>query len=284
MYTFRFNPVCEQWVLLGTPVPTDLSIKPSHLLDVGKRDGFMAATYPRQPFILDAERPKQHSPDRLYADQQPVGEYELLLAEHQQPFFKWQAAQWEAWLSLVQQRIVQFHHNPQLHYLYLALDTGALDTAGKNYQRVGDLVAVSHPVFGEDLVMTAELAEKICARESIYTVAENEYGRLQVPSAPLHEHEAWYIPKRQVSGIEQLTKQERKALAETLADFMAVVHDEWPEDRYLLTLHTSLAAKHRDLLWWVQIHKKTGDLGALPVRPLPERFVRDLALRFKKAG
>src|SRR5262249_16661097 len=145
MYTFRFNPVFEQWVMVGGPVVAPRSLKPADLLDVGRRDGFQAASYPRQPFILEPPRtPHELETSLLYQEQPPVGEYELLLYKQVPDFFSWDTAHWEAWLSLVQQRLCQALLNPHLHYVQLVLHTSALESI-EGYQRVGDLIVTSHP-------------------------------------------------------------------------------------------------------------------------------------------
>src|SRR4051812_27095540 len=124
MFAFRFNPVFDQCVMVGGVVLTPRAVQPAHLLDVGSRDGFVAATYPRQPFILEpakARAPHPQDAGMLYAEQAPVGEYELLLYNGPTDFFIWTSAEWDGWLKLVQQRIRQLHHNPYLHHLHLTL-------------------------------------------------------------------------------------------------------------------------------------------------------------------
>src|SRR5690606_29626340 len=60
MYSFRFNPVFEQWVLLGGQFASSLAVSAAHKIDVGRQGDFAAVTYPRQPFLLDPPSTSKH--------------------------------------------------------------------------------------------------------------------------------------------------------------------------------------------------------------------------------
>jgi hypothetical protein len=285
MYTFRFNPVFEQWVMLGNPVATDILLKPSHMLGAGRHKDFVAATYPKQPFVLDPEGGYKSTAthERLYADSPAVGEYELLLYKGDQRFFGWDAKTWDKWLSFAQQRIVQAHHNPHVHYLQFTLATDALLTV-HNYQRVGDLVATSHPIAGTHPILTPELAEKLCKKESVYTIADNGRARLHVPSAPLNEREFWVIPSHYRSGLEKISKEEREDIAELLSLTFRALNREFPQDNYYIQFYTHLSSMQTEGTWWIRAYKKVGEQSAISTRSFPESFVRTLGLLFKSGG
>jgi hypothetical protein len=140
---------------------------------------------------------------------------------------------------------------------------------------VGDLVATSHPIAGTAQHLTEELLHKIQHSESLFQVHAGEHGFLYVPSAPLYSHEVWYLPATHATSIDQLRRAEREELAYTLSLLMGVLQGEFPQEKYVLTIHTGMAggASHRGC-WWVQVHRDTaGDTAVVPVRPLPEKFV-----------
>lgn len=283
MHTFRFNPVFNQWVLLGAPVTVPLEIKESQLLDIGKQAGLAAATYPRQPFLLEPNAKHQSPIDKslLYASQSPVGEYELLLFTEEAAPYDWTAKQWDSWLMLIQQRITQLHHNPYLHFVYFTFHTAALHSTN-GYQRVGDLIAASHPVSGMSVHLDEETAEKLRKKEDLFVVTDTGEGDLYVPSAPLYAKEVWYLPKTYRSGIDQIEKKEREALAHILAKLMPALHAEFPEAQFCVTIHTSMAGMADDTTWWLQLYQlEYGQLGPLPVHPLPEAFVQHLHFLLK---
>lgn len=283
MFTFRYNPVFRQWVILGKPSAAN-PLKPTHFLDVGKSDDFTAAAYPRDCFIIEPPS-KPHSKfgdseNLVFASQPPVGEYELLLYKgDEEPFF-WKTALWSRWLALIQQRIRQIHHNPYLHYLHFTLSTSAL-TSVPSYLRVGDLIATSHPVCGTNPVLDVELADKLRQKENIFTVVDSGYGCLHVPSAPLYNKEVWYVPQIYRSGFEQIESKERERLAKVLTVLLRRLHLNYPDDHYVINIHSALAAPELESTWWLQIYKE--DLNALPltVRALPENFVQALHTMLK---
>lgn len=277
MHTFRFNPVFNQWVLLGGPVVAPLDLKESHLLDVGRKDGFSAATYPRQPFILEPTR-NHDKVDKalLYTSQPPVGEYELLLYSGEETPFAWHAKDWDHWLSLLQQRLLQAHHNPYLHFAYFSFHTRALESIA-GYQRVGDLIMTSHAIAGSPDPFSTEIADKLRSKEDLFIVEETPVGDLYVPSAPLYNREVWFIPKQYRIGVESIEKEEREGIAHLLSTLFKALHGEFPETPFTLTLHTNMANMADDATWWLQIHEaETTSMSSLTVRPLPEAFVQHL--------
>lgn len=278
MYTFRFNPVFGKWVMLGGAVHQPHPITDAHILDVGKDDDLMAASYPRQPFLIEppAGKPFHVHEDQLFASQPPVGEYELLLYKGATNLFSWNSKQWEAWLNLVQHRLRQLHHNPYLHYVHVTLHTQSLDSAPP-YARVGDIIAASHQLVGLSTPMDTELADKIADKESVFTIIEDDNGRLYVPSAPLYEKEVWFIPTHYHPGFEQTSKEERRDLAQVLAVLIRQLKLEHPHEEYILDLHTALAGHHEETTWWLQIYRaESGVPSVLPIRALPEAFVQHI--------
>jgi hypothetical protein len=279
MHTFRFNPVFRQWVLLGSPVPVQVEVTAAQLLSIGKGNDLVAATYPKQPFILDPKPgvPKTPAGERLYADEPALGEYELFLYGGKHHFYDWKQKQWEAWLTLAQQRILQFHHNPHIHFAALSLHTSALDSVS-GYQRVGDLIGTSHQIAGEMPLLTPTLADKLFAKERGYVLHESKQGRLQVPSAPLGEQEVWYVPTAYKRGIEQIGKSEREECAFVLAKLFPALHEEYPRDNYVLTVYTAMADHKEEITWWIRIQRQATHTTPVQSRPYPEGFLRTLRI------
>jgi hypothetical protein len=273
MYTFRFNPVFEQWVLLGEPVPQTLLIQEAHkILPLFKEaPDFYAATYPGQPFILDHPATKKHVDDLLYAPQAPVGEYEVILYTGKTPFKNWTQKEWQQWLALGIERFRQLHLNPYLHFVTLKLFTRSLMSAGDEHQRVGDLIAASHPLSGMSAPVSAELIEKLLKKEQLFVVDHSTHGSLYIPTAPLHHHEIWYLPKGE-HHIDTLPAAERTALATTLAHTFSILQEEFPEEHWVMTVHTPMASTEEQGQWWIQIHQETAETSPLKILPLPERF------------
>ena len=271
MYTFRFNPIFEQWVLLGEPIPGSLTIQPNQ---VEKQGGlFVAVDHPRTPFVLDAAgaRDTEHL---VHPAQAPVGEYELMIYRGDTDFFAWSTEEWSEWLLLLNDRIRQFHHNPHLHFLSAHLSTRAIHTLGDNYQRVGDLIATSHPIAGTPPQPSAHLLEKLHAKEKIFQVYQDASGTLLAPSAPLHPKELWYLPKTARQGIDGLEKTERDHLAHTLSLTFAVLKEEFPALPFTMQIHTGMAGGgHSHQTWWIQIYEDVYGENSLPMQPYPERFV-----------
>ncbi len=277
MHTFRFNPVFRHWVLLGNPVSHEVHLESAHLLHSGTKAEFLAAVNPKQPFVMDPPR----SPGTaltLYNEQPPLGEYELLLYSGQLSFAAWKVKEWEQWLALVQHRILHVHHNPHLHHIEIALHTGWAASVGNEYQRVGDLIATSHPIAGSVPLLEHEIIEKLRRTERGYIIHDGDDGLIYAPSAPLFEKEVWYVPHHQDGAFEHLSPAIRTHTAEALALIMKGMLTEWPEEHFVLELNTELVDKREDASWWVRIYQETRQVPAtLQVRPLPEKFVRDLA-------
>ena len=277
MYTFRFNPLCEQWVILGGPVFAAQQITEAHLLDTDKKNDFVAAAFPKSPFIMDPPTAKHLVPDPLvHASQPPVGEYELLLYRGDKQFYARGVKEWEKWLLLLQQRLSGFQHNPHLHFINVSLHTQALESV-EQYQRVGDVIATSHPVSGVPRVLDVELAEKIHKKESLFALIDDIRGRLYVPSAPLYDKEVWFIPAKYRSSIAHIDASERTHLAAILAALFSSLKKEHPHEEYVLTIHTNLIKPAKEVTWWLQLYRaEPGVASPLPVRRLPEAFVQQL--------
>lgn len=292
MYTFRFNPVFKQWVLLGEQFPHQLVVSPSQRLDHGKvsHPDFFAVPHPRSPFLLDPPaKHKRHDNDLLHGAEAPVGEYEILCYSGDKGFSQWNAQTWEDWLALFLERFRQLHANPHLHHVSLKLHTNALTTLGNELQRVGDLVATSHQISGMPHHLTEELLHKLQRSEHLFQVHAGEHGFLYVPSAPLNSHEVWYLPATHATSIDALTKAERHEFAYTMSLLMGVLSTEFDRENFVITVHTGMTSTpNHQGCWWVQIHQDTaGSTAIAQPKPLPERFVlllRQLLAHKKQAG
>ena len=279
MYTFRFNASCNQWILLGEPLPSLLTIQKANLITqtaVGHTSEFVAATYPRQPFVLDAvSKPgsKSHE-DLVYAEQPPYGEYELLLHTGSESFFNWTGDTWEDWLSLLAERLRQIRHNHHVHYVSLVLHTAGLHTAGPQYQRVGDVIAASHPLTGMGDVLPSEVIEKIREKEQLFVVHSASAGDVYVPSAPRFSKELWLLPTAPDVSIGSLNNLQRKGVAKLLSTIFRVLHTEFPGQHFVMRVNTDFEREKHGHSWWIQIHEQeNASSGTLSVVQSPERFV-----------
>lgn len=277
MYTFRFNPVFRQWVLLGHPLKHDLSLEPAHLLHSGSKGDFLASVNPQQPFIMDP--PSRHGTvQALHREEPPVGEYELLLYSGKKALANWGAPEWEQWLELLQKRILHLHHNPHLHHTQAVFSLAWQDTVGAGYKRVGDLIATSHPVAGDVPLLDSELVEKLRRSERGYILHDGDDGMIYSPSAPLFEKEIWYVPFQQEGAIERANTMTRVHTSEALALIMKGLLSEWPQEKFIIELHTTFVTKHDDATWWIRIYQQGPHVSVgLSSLPLPEKFVRDLS-------
>lgn len=272
MYTFRFNPVFNQWVLLGEQMPQALALLPAHTLM--RQGDFLVASYPRQPFLLDPPtQKKHHAQDLAYAAQPAVGEYEIIVYTGKKELWQWVAEEWEAWTLVVAERLRQLHLNPHLHFVSLNLHTSALNTLGDATQRVGDLVATSHPLAGMEPQMTQDLLVKLVEKEKLFVVQHKKHGALYVPSAPTQHQEVWYLPVDAQGGFEDTPAAGRKTVAEALAALMTTLHTEFPTEQYIIRLHTAMAGMGKEMSWWLQIFQENHTEGALVVHRNPEHLV-----------
>lgn len=277
MHTFRFNSVFRHWVLLGSPVSHEVELTPAHLLHSGSIGDFLAATNPSQPFVMDP--PSMHnSAHALVHEHAPVGEYELLLYKGEKNLVSWGKKEWEQWLELLQKRLLHLHHNPHLHHVHVSFHSGWLDSTGKEYKRVGDIIGTSHPVAGAAPLLEHELVGKLRQSERGYIIHDGDDGMIYAPSAPSFNKEVWYIPAGQGGGFESVHAGARQHAAEALALLMKGLHMEWPQEHFVIELTTSLVDKRGDATWWIRIFQEERRMPAtLSVLPLPEKFVRDLA-------
>jgi hypothetical protein len=277
MYAFRYNPLVKRWVLLGGPIQQHIELSSAHFLGGATHKEFVAATYPKQPFLVEPPETFGEAPGLAYKEEPPVGEYELLLYSGDKNLADWGVDEWDAWLQLAQHRLLQLHHNPYLHHVQLTLRTAAEHSIAK-FHWVGDLIATSHPIAGNPIELTAELAQKICQREAVFTLHKDEYGSLQVPSAPTFHDEVWYLPTEIRAGIEGVHGKERQAVAQLLAWVIGRLRTVHPHFHYALTIHTVLAGDHDDACWWFQLHREVpnAEFSALPIQPLPELVLQQL--------
>lgn len=279
MYIFRYNPVFQQWVLLGEPVPHNVLLTPAHRLDAdpGKRSDFWAASFPGQPFLMEETAHKAKKDDELlYAPQPPIGEYELLVYTGKREFSDWTKREWTEWLMLLSNRLQQMHLNPYVHYGTVRLHTTSLHTL-KEGLRVGDCIAASHPLAGMSQTIDPDLIERLLDKEKLFVLHRDSISALYVPSAPTRRRELWLLP--QTEGL--LDKGEdthRQKLGATLAHLFSSLHQEYPQEHWVLALHMSFASGDSGFQWWVQIYQddQNQPLSPLVVQPFPERFVLTL--------
>ncbi|HSI20144.1 MAG TPA: hypothetical protein VLA04_00315 [Verrucomicrobiae bacterium] len=277
MHTYRFNPVFRQWVLLGSSVAHALQVTEGNLLHSGKRGDFLAANHPRPPFLMDPP-PRHGTSSTLYSEQPPVGEYELLLYRGKKHLKSWKAKEWHAWLQLLQQRLLHIHHNPHLHHAQVMMHTGWLHTVNDEYQRVGEIIATSHPVAGDVPLIDHELITKLRRAERGYLLHDATDGTIYAPSAPLFNKEVWYIPPSQGSSVEKASAVACLHTSEALALLMSALLNEWGKENFVVELHTALTDKKEDATWWVRIYQEERKMAAtLDVVALPEKFIRDLS-------
>lgn len=276
MHTFRYNPVFEQWVVLGSPIISH-PINLKQFIDVGETKHFVAANYPRHPFLLDPNDVEKTKQELVYSSRPAVGEYELLLYKGDEDLTQWSVSLWEEWLGLLQTRLMQAHHNPHLSAAKFVLYTRSQTTVNDGMMRVGDLVITSHPIAGSTPVLSEELAHKILKKERIFTLLEGEFGSIQIPSAPLYEKELWLIPKHFKSGVERIDKKEKQDLAEVLMQTFKLLSLEFEESYFVLQIHTSFTEPDEPSTWWLQIYQEPSDMqSALTTRAFPENLVAKL--------
>jgi hypothetical protein len=271
MHTFRYNLAAKTWVLVGGPLALP-HITPAHLLESGRATQFIAANYPKGPFVVEpSEASRPHS--LLYPEQDAVGEYELLLYTGHKKLADWKVAEWVEWLELLQHRIRMLHHNPYLHHLQIFLHSHHITTTAP-YHRVGDLIATSQPL-KERQEISAVQVEKLLAKESLFIVHADTYGFLQVASAPTHSKELWYIPRTPRPGIDSVHGTERENLAKILAYMAHSVYGE--SESFGLEIHTAFAGKNQDVTWWLQAYQGS-NAPVLEVQRPPESFVQHFML------
>ncbi|MBU6389481.1 hypothetical protein KGQ71_03120 [Patescibacteria group bacterium] len=278
MYTVRFNPLFHQWVLVGPPLAGEQrQLRAGQLTQEKKGSDFLVAAIPNQPFVLDpADRPIPGNEKRLFREQPAVGEYELMLYQGKTPFFEWGKREWAGWLTLLHQRIRQFHYNPHLHYLTAIFQTVDLRSVD-GYQRVGDLLATEYPL-GERLPgVPAGLVEKLREGESEFFLHRGERGGLYVPSAALLPQEVWYLPESETVGIEEISPEERADTAAALSALFGALHAAYPKEQYRMTVCTQMADVEARASWWIRIHADREDAGqTVSIQSRPELFLRRL--------
>jgi hypothetical protein len=277
MFTFRYNPLFKEWVMLGETALAK-PLKPVHFLDVGKSPSFQAATYPQSVFLLGDEGKRGDSKgDLLFQEAPAVGEYELLLYKGEQWPLLWSEKLWEEWLTILQTRLKQLLLNPYLHFVKFTFNTQATNTVGETYLRVGDLIGLSHPVCGEVPLISQELALKLEHKDTIFCIKKNQTIRLYVPSAPLYPKEMWLIPENRQSSFLVCESKERAQFAKVLAVLMRNLNLNYPESHFVIRLYTDLLNKPEEETWWFQIHEaKDGQDSLLSIQALPEKFVHTL--------
>lgn len=299
MYTFRFNPVFEEWVIIGEAIPKPTDLPDSALVNPGRKGDFLAANNPKTPFILDPElnhgfkgTPGQRQPEPkldqlLHPEQPPVGEYEFLLYRGGKGLFEWGAKEWEEWMLLLIERIWQLHHNPHLHHFGFRFHTRGVMSLGGKYLRVGDLIASSHPLLGMNKLLDAKTAEKLKHKEQLLMAEFSGIGSLYATSAPSQKRELWFLPEKLTPSLDGIPDSPRRGLARLLAGLLPLLQSEFPKSAWILELHTSMSGMNPDSTWWLQIFEDPDGASSLaenllPVKPLPEGFWQKLKYQLPK--
>lgn len=285
MNSYRYNPVYKKWYLIGAPIIEPEKISKGMILDPSNRGDFLAASYPRELFVLDAPSKKdfqlQHT-DVLHLSNPPLGEYDLLLYKGGADFWNFTSGQWEKLLEQLQLRILAVHKNLAVQYLDFTLSTKLLYSF-QGYLRVGDLVGASHQIFEDYADISFELAEKLKA-ETLFEISQGKHGRLYAPCAPKYNKEVWYISNK-IGGFESASTGEVVEVASYLAKLISFLRQEWIEENWTIKLHTSINASREEMVWWFQIYQDNSNQsslihGILPQRLNPEGYVHLLKKLF----
>lgn len=277
MPTLRYNPVTMQWSLLGGHTEHTVHITHAHIQEQARHPELLAACYPNSPFALEGEdAPIPTNDHLLYAEEPAVGEYELMLYRGDQDVFTWDSSLWQAWVELLQSRLLAFHRNPYLHSVRVAMHTGLQQSAAPAYRRVGDLIATSRPLSGHLALLSPELIKLLLERESAFTVFHNPYGSLQAPSAPTHADELWYLPNGHVPRLEAIRGAELAGLAKTLEVSCAALRKSHLNHDYVFTFHTTMGVPDAIGSWWLQMHRHVPHGTVLPVQTPQEQLVQRL--------
>ena len=291
MYTFRYNPVVEAWVLLGEPRPKTQEIKPAHLVDPQTEANFLVANLPLSPFVLDPDQnggfkgvPSERvvtNSSLLFPEQAPVGEYELLLYQGQKGFYDFGPKEWEEWMLLVVNRVWAFHKNPHLHYLGLRLHTSALLSLGGQYLRVGDLICTKERLIGLGHTLEAQLAHKLRQKEDRLGIHYPGVATVYANSAPTQIQELWLLPEHLHPNFDSLDGRGRKGIAKLLSKLMPLLHQEMPQSEWVIELHSAMSGMEPTSTWWIQIFEEPAGNQNVPnsylaLKPLPEAFWQKL--------
>jgi hypothetical protein len=277
MHTFRFNPVFEHWVVLGSSIPREVSIRPGDLLHNGGKARFEVANFPGNQFLLDAPSRRSEAPT-LHREQPALGEYELVLQRDTNPVGLWSAEDWTAWITLVRARLANGHHNPKLHHAVVEFRSRFLNTiADATYQRVGDIIMTSHAVAGATPRLSTDLVDKLREHESGYVLHDGPDGMMYAPSAPLHAHEVWYVPQDQGDALSDASSKVCKHTGEALALVVRALCSEWPKQELAVVVHTAVVQGSTQHSWWIQIFADAGQQASVQAVPLPEPFLRTLS-------
>lgn len=275
MHSLRYNPLTGRWMLLGGQLEHSLHVTSAHQLEIGKNPHFLAANHPKSPFAMEPSDKPPLATGLLYAPELPVGEYELLLHQGQEEVAQWSAAHWEAWIMLLQHRLLQAHRNPYLQHVRFLFDS-AKQTSTLPHRRVGDLIVTRQPLV-PDQAISIELVDSLLEREPAFIVAHDKFGTLYVPSAPSFADELWYLPKSLQPDFSAVHGPSRTALAETLRLIMRMLGVAHLQFEWVIEIHTLLGAKDRERSWWLQLYREPhANQLPLAIQRLPETYVQQL--------
>ena len=262
-------------MLLGGQLEHSLHVTSAHQLEIGKNPHFLAANHPKSPFAMEPSDKPPLATGLLYAPELPVGEYELLLHQGQEEVAQWSAAHWEAWIMLLQHRLLQAHRNPYLQHVRFLFDS-AKQTSTLPHRRVGDLIVTRQPLV-PDQAISIELVDSLLEREPAFIVAHDKFGTLYVPSAPSFADELWYLPKSLQPDFSAVHGPSRTALAETLRLIMRMLGVAHLQFEWVIEIHTLLGAKDRERSWWLQLYREPhANQLPLAIQRLPETYVQQL--------
>ena len=275
MHSLRYNPLTKRWMLLGGQLEHSLHITAAHQLEIGKNPHFLAANHPKSPFEMEPAAKPPVANGLLYAPELPVGEYELLLHQGHQEINQWKAAEWEAWIMLLQHRLLQAHRNPYLQHARFIFDSSK-QASTLPQRRVGDLIVTRQPLV-PDQAIAIELVDMLLERETAFIVAHDHFGTLYVPSAPSYADELWYLPRVLQPDFTAVHGANRTGLAQTLTLIMRMLGTAHLQFDWVIEIHTLLADKDRERSWWLQFYREPhANQLPLAIQRLPETYVQQL--------
>lgn len=276
-YTYRYNPIEARWVMVGPPIPPPERLEAKPPKDRKQLFSWMA--YPRDLFVVEPVHTRKQPPkDTVYLEQQPVGEYEVLLYHGDTDTYQWTAKEWKGWLELVQSRLVGLYQNPYVHIVRCSVPLSQRHTAEPAY-RVGELIATSHPVIPEVPSLADELVHKIHRLEKGYVVHDVTEAFVYVASAPTYPDETWIVPRTARGGFIQAEAKALREAAELLEWLFVRLRDEFPKNEYVLELHVNFE-QDDEAAWWIRVYKQPGTTEAgLTAQMYPEVLAHTLKRR-----
>lgn len=267
-------------MLLGGQLEHTLHITSAHQLEIGHNAHFIAATHPRSPFELEPSASGPIANHLLYAPEEAIGEYELILHKGTEEVSQWTSEHFEAWIMLIQHRLLQANNNPFLQHVRFIFDS-AKQTSSLPYRRVGDLIITRQPLVA-DQAIAIELMDLLLSREAAFIVVEDHFGSFYVPSAPSYADELWYLPKQVKPDFSAVHGSARTALAESLVLMFKMLSAAHLQFDWVIEIHTLLSSKQKEFSWWLQLYREPhANQLPLAIQRLPETYVQQLRYAYQ---